>query len=80
MIDSLREYTESLTDIDNKLLNCRDDFPEIRDELIRSKKIFEQQAEDLTRKIAWITINVFSHVIEWFFFVSYGIVQFRNSF
>ncbi|UJR28734.1 hypothetical protein I4U23_009963 [Adineta vaga] len=61
VVDSLREYTESLSDIDNKLLYCRDDCPDIRDELIRSKKIFEQQAEDLTRKIAWITINVFSH-------------------
>ena len=62
MIDSLREYTESLTDIDNKLLKCREDASEIRDELLRSKQIFEQQSEDLTRKIAWITIHVFSHV------------------
>ncbi|CAF4603575.1 unnamed protein product, partial [Rotaria sp. Silwood2] len=62
VIDSLREYNESLTDIDNKLMNCRDDCPEIRDELLRSKKIFEQQTEDLTRKIAWITMHVFSHV------------------
>ncbi|CAF2647879.1 unnamed protein product [Rotaria sp. Silwood2] len=61
LIDSLREYNESLTDIDNKLMNCRDDCPEIRDELLRSKKIFEQQTEDLTRKIAWITMHVFSH-------------------
>jgi hypothetical protein len=61
-MDSLREYTESLTDIDNKLVNCRDNCPDIRDELLRSKKIFEQQAEDLTRKIAWVTIHVFSHV------------------
>ncbi|CAF4612040.1 unnamed protein product [Rotaria sp. Silwood2] len=61
VIDSLREYNESLTDIDNKLMNCRDDCPEIRDELLRSKKIFEQQTEDLTRKIAWITMHVFSH-------------------
>ncbi|CAF0832772.1 unnamed protein product [Rotaria sordida] len=61
VIDSLREYNESLTDIDNKLMNCRDDCSEIRDELLRSKKIFEQQTEDLTRKIAWITIHVFSH-------------------
>ncbi|CAF0857799.1 unnamed protein product [Adineta steineri] len=60
VVDSLREYTESLTDIENKLLNCRNDCPEIREELVRSKKIFEQQTEDLTRKIAWITINVFS--------------------
>ena len=61
-MDSLREYTESLADIDNKLVNCRDSCSEIRDELLRSKKIFEQQAEDLTRKIAWVTIHVFSHV------------------
>ena len=64
MIDSLREYTESLTDIDQKISNCRDDCPEIREELLRSKKIFEQQAEDLTRKIAWISLHVFSHVSE----------------
>ena len=51
-----------MTDIDHKLLNCRDDCSEIRDELLRSKKIFEQQAEDLTRKIAWISLHVFSHV------------------
>lgn len=61
VIDSFREYTESLADIDNKLFNCRDNSPEIRDELIRSKKIFEQQTEDLLRKIAWITLHVFSH-------------------
>jgi hypothetical protein len=61
VIDSLREYNESLTDIDNKLINCRDNYPEIRDELLRSKKIFEQQSEDLTRKIAWISIHVFSY-------------------
>jgi uncharacterized protein (DUF342 family) len=62
VIDSLREYNESLTDIDNKLINCRDNYTDIQAELTRSKKIFEQQAEDLTRKIAWITIHVFSHV------------------
>lgn len=62
MIDSLREYAESLTDIDIKLQNLRDDCPDIRDELLRSKKIFEQQVEDLTRKIAWVTAHVFSHV------------------
>jgi len=67
-MDSLREYTEALVDIDNKLLNCRHDSLEIREELLRSKKIFEQQAEDLTRKIAWITINVFSHVNYFLFF------------
>ncbi|CAF1160405.1 unnamed protein product [Rotaria sp. Silwood1] len=61
VIDSLREYNESLIDIDNKLVNCREDCPEIRDELLRSKKIFEQQTEDLTRKIAWITVHIFSH-------------------
>ncbi|CAF3189217.1 unnamed protein product [Rotaria socialis] len=60
VIDSLREYNESLVDIDNKIMNCRDDGHEIRDELLRSKKIFEQQTEDLTRKIAWITMHVFS--------------------
>lgn len=49
-------------DIDTKLLNCQDDSPEIREELLRSKKIFEQQVEDLTRKIAWITIHIFSQV------------------
>lgn len=62
VMDSLREYTESLTDINNKLIHCRENSPEIREELIRSRKIFEQQAEDLTRKIAWVTIHVFSHV------------------
>lgn len=61
-MDSLREYTESLADINNKLSNCRENSSEIRDELVRSKKIFEQQAEDLTRKIAWVTIHVFSQV------------------
>ena len=62
VMDSLREYTESLTDINDKLSNCHENSSEIRDELLRSKKIFEQQAEDLTRKIAWVTIHVFSHV------------------
>ena len=61
-MDSLREYTESLTDINNKLIHCCENSSDIRDELLRSKKIFEQQAEDLTRKIAWVTIHVFSHV------------------
>lgn len=43
-------------------MHCGEDCPEIRDELLRSKKIFEQQVEDLTRKIAWISLHVFSRV------------------
>lgn len=62
MTETLREYNESLIDINNKLLSCRENCAEIRDELLRSKKIFEQQTEDLTRKIAWISMNIFSHV------------------
>ncbi|CAF1232898.1 unnamed protein product [Didymodactylos carnosus] len=58
--ETLRDYSNALADIETKIKNCRPEFNEIMDELLRSKKIFEEQVEDLMRKAAWVVTAVFS--------------------
>lgn len=60
--DNLKEFVTSLRDTEMKLDLCPEDRTDMKLELERALKVFQEKYEELARQMAWLISVVYSPV------------------
>ncbi|XP_077582387.1 E3 ubiquitin-protein ligase RNF123 isoform X2 [Stigmatopora nigra] len=58
--DDVHEYAVALCDTDEKIARCPAGRPDILEELHKSRKVFAEKLNHLSRRLAWINATIYS--------------------
>ncbi|XP_038627938.1 E3 ubiquitin-protein ligase RNF123 [Tachyglossus aculeatus] len=58
--DEVNEYAMALKDTDEKISRCPKTRKDIYEELMKSRKVFSEKLNHLSRRLAWINVTIYS--------------------
>uniref|UniRef100_A0A8B9GEP5 E3 ubiquitin-protein ligase RNF123 n=1 Tax=Amazona collaria TaxID=241587 RepID=A0A8B9GEP5_9PSIT len=58
--DDVNEYAMALKDTEEKISRCPKRRRDIREELLKSQKVFSEKLNHLSRRLAWINVTIYS--------------------